>query len=60
MKLKALLGHRQVQEWTPVMIENAYRRPHKDGLAPKTILNTHTALRKVLTDAEQSTWTGNS
>lgn len=52
-KIKAKLGHRQLQELTPAMVEAAYRQLRKDGLAPKTILNTHTVLRKALNDAER-------
>ncbi|MEZ5230137.1 MAG: site-specific integrase [Acidimicrobiales bacterium] len=53
VKLKATLGHRQLQELTPAMVEASYRQHRKDGLAPKTILNTHSVLRKALNDAER-------
>ena len=52
-KLTSLVGAVQVQELTPLMIESAYASMRKAGLAPKTILNTHTVLRKALGDAER-------
>ncbi len=53
VKLKATMGHRQLQELTPAAVEASYRHLRKDGLAPKTILNTHSVLRKALNDAER-------
>jgi len=52
-KLTSKLGHVKVQELTPLVIERTYRQLLADGLAPKTVRNTHTVLRRALADAER-------
>jgi len=50
-KLDAQLGYVRLQELTPVMIEGTYFSMVKEGLAPKSIRNTHAVLRRAMGNA---------
>ena len=58
-RIRSGLGHVQVQSLTPLQIESFYSdlldhgRADGTGLSPKTVRNTHTVLRKALSDAER-------
>ena len=58
-RIRSGLGHVQVQALTPLQIESFYSdlldhgRADGTGLSPKTVRNTHTVLRKALSDAER-------
>jgi integrase len=58
-RIRSGLGHVQVQALTPLQIETFYSelldhgRADVTGLSPKTVRNTHTVLRKALSDAER-------
>jgi integrase len=58
-RIRSGLGHVQVQALTPLQIETFYSelldhgRANGTGLSPKTVRNTHTVLRKALSDAER-------
>lgn len=53
IRLKGKLAFVKLQELTPLGVEKAYRSMLKEGLAPKTIRNTHMVLRRALADAER-------
>ena len=52
-KLDDKLGQVRVQDLTPLQIEQVYVGLVKDGLAPKTVRNLHSVLRRALADAER-------
>ena len=57
-RIRSGLGHVQVQALTPLQIESLsdlldHGRADGTGLSPKTVRNTHTVLRKALSDAER-------
>lgn len=58
-RIRSGLGHVQVQSLTPTQIESFYSdlldhgRADGTGLSPKTVRNTHTVLRKALSDAQR-------
>ena len=58
-RIRSGLGHAQLQSLTPMQIETFYSelldhgRADGTGLSPKTVRNTHTVLRKALSDAER-------
>jgi len=58
-RIRSGLGHVQVQSLTPIQIETFYSdlldhgRADGTGLSPKTVRNTHTVLRKALSDAQR-------
>ena len=58
-RVRSGLGHAQLQSLTPMQIETFYAdlldhgRADGTGLSPKTVRNTHTVLRKALSDAER-------
>ena len=52
-KLDEKLGHERLQDLTPIQIEQVYFDLLKGGLAPKTIRNMHSVLRRALADAER-------
>ncbi len=58
-RIRSGLGHIQLQSLTPLQIERFYAdlldhgRANGTGLSPKTVRNTHTVLRKALSDAER-------
>jgi integrase len=58
-RIRSGLGHVQVQALTPLQIETFYSElldhgsADGTGLSPKTVRNTHTVLRKALSDAER-------
>ncbi|MFT5978189.1 MAG: hypothetical protein ACI9AO_001034 [Ilumatobacter sp.] len=58
-RIRSGLGHVQVQALTPLQIETFYSelldhgRADGTGLSPKKVRNTHTVLRKALSDAER-------
>ncbi|MEM8620171.1 MAG: site-specific integrase [Actinomycetota bacterium] len=58
-RIRGGLGHVQLQALTPLQIERFYAdllehgRADGTGLSPKTVRNTHTVLRKALSDAER-------
>lgn len=58
-RIRSGLGHVQVQSLTPMQIESFYSdlldhgRADGTGLSPKTVRNTHTVLRKALSDAQR-------
>lgn len=58
-RIRSGLGHVQVQSLTPMQIEGFYSdlldhgRADGTGLSPKTVRNTHTVLRKALSDAQR-------
>jgi integrase len=47
------LGSVRLADMRPLMIERFYADLLSDGLAPKTVSNTHTVLRKALADADR-------
>ena len=47
------LGSVRLGDLRPLMIERFYSDLLGDGLAPKTVANTHTVLRKALSDADR-------
>ncbi len=47
------LGQVRIQDLTPLEVERMYRSLIKDGLASKTVRNTHGVLRRALADAER-------
>jgi len=58
-RIKSALGHAKLQALTPLQIEHFYAdlmtsgRRNGGALAPKTVRNTHTVLRKALSDADR-------
>jgi len=58
-RIRSGLGHVQVQALMPLQIESFYAdlldhgRADGTGLSPKTVRNTHTVLRKALSDAQR-------
>ncbi|NNC80211.1 MAG: site-specific integrase [Acidimicrobiales bacterium] len=58
-RIKRSIGHTKLQAITPLQLEKFYAFLIKDGgvagngLSPKTVRNTHTVLRKALSDAER-------
>jgi len=58
-RIRSGLGHVQIQALTPLQIEGFYNdlldhgRADGTGLSPKTVRNTHTVLRKALSDAQR-------
>lgn len=58
-RIRSGLGHVQVQALAPLQIESFYSdlldhgRADGTGLSPKTVRNTHTVLRKALSDAQR-------
>jgi len=58
-RIRSGLGRVQVQSLTPMQIESFYSdlldhgRADGTGLSPKTVRNTHTVLRKALSDAQR-------
>lgn len=52
-RIAARLGGVRLGDLRPLMIERFYADLLGDGLAPKTIANTHTVLRKALADADR-------
>ena len=58
-RIRTGLGHAQLQALTPLQVESFYAdlldhgRADGTGLSPKTVRNTHTVLRKALSDAER-------
>jgi integrase len=52
-KLKLQLGRVRLQDLTTLAVERAYHDLTKQGLAPKTVRNTHMVLRRALADAER-------
>jgi integrase len=58
-RIRSGLGHVQVQSLTPIQIEKFYAdlldhgRADGTGLSAKTVRNTHTVLRKALSDAQR-------
>lgn len=58
-RIRSGLGHAQLQALTPLQVESFYAdlldhgRADGTGLSPKTVRNTHTVLRKALSDAER-------
>lgn len=58
-RIRSGLGHAQLQSLTPLQIESFYAdlltrgRADGTGLSAKTVRNTHTVLRKALSDAER-------
>lgn len=53
IRLKRKLAFVKLQDLTPLVVEKAYRSMITDGLAPKTVRNTHMVLRRALADAER-------
>lgn len=52
-RLKSKMAFLKLQDLTPLVVEKAYRSMITDGLAPKTVRNTHMVLRRALADAER-------
>ncbi|MFV0318261.1 MAG: hypothetical protein ACK5O2_15035 [Microthrixaceae bacterium] len=52
-RLKSKMAFVKLWDLTPLEVEKAYRSMINDGLAPKTVRNTHTVLRRALADAER-------
>ena len=53
VQLDPYVGRVRLQQLTPLMVENAYADLLATGLAPKTVRNAHTVLRRALGDAER-------
>ncbi len=53
VKLNAAFGAVRLQDLTPVMIEDCYAALLASGLAPKSVRNVHSTLRRALGDAER-------
>ncbi len=51
--LDPYIGGAKLQRLTPLMVENAYADLLATGLAPKTVRDSHTVLRRALADAER-------
>lgn len=52
-RLKMTIGDVKLQELRPLTVEKAYQTLTRSGLAAKTVMNTHTVLRRALGDAER-------
>ena len=52
-RLKMTIGDVRLQELRPLTVEKAYQTLTRSGLAAKTVMNTHTVLRRALGDAER-------
>jgi len=52
-RLKRTIGDVKLQDLRPLTVERAYQKLTRSGLAAKTVLNTHTVLRRALGDAER-------